>query len=253
MSNEPGSSSPWPSGVRQFVTTQWSLVFSARDAEDTVAAEALETLCRDYWAPLYSFIRWQGYAPAEAQDLTQEFFARLLERNYLSRLEHRNGRFRSFLLTFLKNFLLEQRGRAQAQKRGGGKTIVSIEELAEADQHVSGLSAQLTPDQIYERRWAETVLQQALAQLRTEYEDHGQGKLFATLKDFQPYDPHGPSQQQLAEKLGMTEAAVKSAVKRMRQRHRELIRAQIAQTVAEPAEIEDEMRYLRSVLERSSA
>jgi RNA polymerase sigma-70 factor (ECF subfamily) len=252
MSIEPGSSSPWPSGVRQFVTTQWSLVFSASRADDVAATEALETLCRNYWPPLYSFVRWQGYPPAEAQDLTQEFFARLLERNYLSRLEHQNGRFRSFLLTFMKNFLLEQRGRALAQKRGGGKSIISLENLAEEDQRVLDDSTQLTPDQVYERRWAETVLQQALKRLREEYENQDQGRLFEALKDFQPRDPGGPSQQQLAEKLGMTEVAVKSALKRLRQRHRELIRSEIAHTLAEPGEVEDEMRYLRAVLERGT-
>ena len=196
MSSEPNLPSAWPSGVRQFATTQWNVVLSARDGNDTAAEAALETLCRHYWPPLYAYVRRQGHPPAEAQDLTQGFFARLIERKYLSRLEHQNGRFRSFLLTYLKNFLLEQRGRAQAQKRGGGKAIVSLDQLMEEDQRGWDRSNQLTPEQVYELRWAEAVLQHALARLREEYESAGQGKLFEQLKDFQPRDPHGLSQQQ---------------------------------------------------------
>lgn len=229
------------------------MVLSARDGDDTGAEAALETLCRHYWPPLYAYIRRQGYAPAEAQDLTQEFFARLIERKYLLRLEHQNGRFRSFLLTFLKNFLLEKRGRAQAQKRGGGKVIVSLDQLLEEDQRGWDRSEQLTPEQVYERRWAEAVMQQALARLREEYERAGQGVLFELMKDFQPRDPQGLSQQQIGKQLGMTEDAVKSAAQRLRQRHRELVRAEIAQTVSAPGEIDDEMRHLRSVLERPLA
>ena len=253
MSRESDSPSACPSGARQFVTTQWSVVLSARDGDDTAAAAALETLCQHYWPPLYAYVRRQGHAPAEAQDLTQEFFARLLERKYLSRLEHQNGHFRSFLLTFLKNFLLEQRGRSQAQKRGGGKAVVSLDQLLEEDRRGWDRSGQLTPEQVYERRWAETVMQRALARLQEEYERAGQNSLFECLKDFQPRDPHGPSQQQIGEQLGLTEAAVKSAAQRLRQRHRELVRAEIAQTVSAPGEIDDEMRQLRAVLERPLA
>jgi RNA polymerase sigma-70 factor (ECF subfamily) len=196
-------------------------------------------------------VRREGHASAEAQDLTQEFFARLLERKYLSRLEHQNGRFRSFLLAFLKNFLSEQRNRANAQKRGGGKSIISLDQMAEEDHRELGASRDLNPEQIYERRWAETVMHHALRRLQEEYAAAGQAALFDLLKEFQPRDPTGLSQAQIGERLGMTEAAVKSAAQRLRQRHRELVRAEIAQTVSQPAEIEDEMRYLREVLGRT--
>jgi RNA polymerase sigma-70 factor (ECF subfamily) len=224
------------------------LVLSARDGDSATCGEALETLCRTYWAPLYAFVRRQGYPPAEAQDLTQAFFARLLERNYLARLEHQRGKFRSFLLTFLKNFLLEERGRARAQKRGGGRVIVSLDQFSEEERHLMGPVTERTPEQLYEQRWAETVMRQALHQLEAEYRAAGQDALFEELKEFQPRDPLGPTYADIGKRLKMSEVAVKSAAQRLRQRHREILREQIAQTVPTTAEVDEEIRHLRTVL-----
>jgi RNA polymerase sigma factor (sigma-70 family) len=239
-----------PSSAR-FATTQWTMVLRARDREGSESMEAWEALCRAYWPPLYAYVRREGYVSAEAQDLTQEFVARLLERNYLSRLEPQRGRFRSFLLAFLKNFLSEQRGRANAQKRGGGKSIISLDQMTEEDRLELGAPNQLSPEEMYERRWAETVMERARLRLEAEYAAAGQSALFDLLKDFHPRDPAGLSQAQIAERLGLTEAAVKSSAQRMRRKHREIVRAEIALLVSDVAEIEDEMRCLRQVLERA--
>ena len=245
----PGS---WPTSARQFVTTHWTTVLKARDGLSPDAAEALERLCHTYWPPLYAFVRREGHAPAEAQDLTQAFFARLLERNYLSHLRHQRGKFRSFLLTFLKHFLAEQRGRERAQKRGGGQNFVSLDQLTEEERHWLEPPDQNTPDQLYERRWAETVLRQALNRLQQEYEQAGQATLFELLKDFQPREPGGWSQAEIGRQLGISEVAVKSAAQRLRRRHREVLREEIAHTVTRPEEIDEELRHLREVLAGAS-
>lgn len=213
-------------------------------------AVALEKLCRTYWPPLYAYIRRDGHDATEAQDLTQEFFARLLARDYLERIRREGGKFRSFLLSYLKNFLSEQRRKARAQKRGGGCVFVSLNEPAGEDGYLLEPVDKLTPDQVYERRWAQAVLQGALGKLREEYAARGQMALFELLQDYQPREPGGRSYAQLGEYLDMTEAAVKSAVQRMRQRHRELLREEIAHTVTCPQEIEDELRHFRAVLSR---
>lgn len=250
MGESDRESSAWPTSAGQFATTHWSTVLLAREGQEDEALAALERLCRIYWPPLYAFVRRQGYPSAEAQDLTQEFFARLIERNYLAHLRHQEGRFRSFLLTFLKHFLMEQQGRARAQKRGGGREIVSIHQMVEEDHHQLEAPGQLTPEELYERRWAEALLQRALDRLHAGYEEAGQGALFAALKDFQPREPGGRSYAEIGAELGLSEAAVKSAAQRLRQRHREIVRDEIAQTVTRPEEIEGEMRHLREVLSR---
>jgi RNA polymerase sigma-70 factor (ECF subfamily) len=241
----------WPASARQFATTHWTTVLQARDGHSPEAAESLEKLCRTYWPPLYAFVRREGHAPPEAQDLTQAFFARMLERNYLSRLEHQQGRFRSFLLTFLKHFLAEQRGRARAQKRGGGQSLVSIDQFTEEERQLLEPADPNTPDQVYERRWAETVLRRALDRLQGEYEQAGQSALFERLKVFQPRDPAGLSQAEIGRQLGMSEVAVKSAFQRLRRRHSEILREEIAHTVTRPEEIDEEIRHLRKVLARA--
>lgn len=233
-----------------FATTHWSVVLAAKQGDASAVAVALEKLCRTYWPPLYAYIRRDGHDATEAQDLTQEFFARLLARDYLERIRHEGGKFRSFLLSYLKNFLSEQRRKARAQKRGGGCVFVSLNEPAGEDGYLLEPVDKLTPDQVYERRWAQAVLQGALGRLREEYTARGQMALFELLQDYQPREPGGRSYAQLGEYLDMTEAAVKSAVQRMRQRHRELLREEIAHTVTCPQEIEDELRHFRAVLSR---
>lgn len=239
---------PASGSAQWFATTHWSVVLAAKQSDSSQAAAALEKLCRAYWRPLYAYIRRDGHDATEAQDLTQEFFARLLAKDYLQELHHQKGKFRSFLLAYLKNFLSEQRRRAGAQKRGGDCVFVSLDAPAGEDGYLLEPVDELTPDQVFERRWAQAILQTALDRLREEFTGRGQAALFERLQDYQPHEPGGRSYTQLGGELGMTEAAVKSAVQRMRQRHRELLREEIAQTVARPEEIEEELRHFRAVL-----
>jgi RNA polymerase sigma factor (sigma-70 family) len=231
-----------------FASTHWSVVLAAKDGKSPTAGEAMEQLCRVYWPPLYAFIRREGYDDANAKDLTQEFFLKLIERDYLQHLRHQRGRFRSFILTLLKNFLLEQRGKARAQKRGGGKVFVALEQDGEDGAYLNEPVDNLSPDQLFERRWAQAVFQRSLNRLREEYFASGRGPFFDLLKDFQPREPGAPSYAAIGAQLGVTEAAIKSAVQRLRQRHREILREEIAHTVANPAEIDEEIRHLRDVL-----
>ena len=223
---------------------------AAKQGDSSEADAALEKLCRAYWQPLYSYIRRDSHDVTEAQDLTQDFFARLLAKDYLQNLRHRDGKFRSFLLAYLKNFLSEQRRKVGAQKRGGGFVFISLNEPSGEDGYLLEPVDELTPDQVFERRWAQAVLQKALERLRGEFVARDQGALFEMLQDYQPHEPGGRSYAQLGSELGMTEAAVKSAVQRMRQRHRELLREEIAHTVARPEEIDEELRYFRALLGR---
>lgn len=237
-------------GPQWFATTHWSVVWQAKQDDASTGDAALEKLCRTYWPPLYAFIRREGHDATEAQDLTQEFFARLLEKDYLGHLRDQRGKFRSFLLAYLKNFLSEQRRKAGAQKRGGGCGFISLDAAAGEEGYRLEPVDELTPDQVFERRWAQTVLQAALNRLREEYSARGQTALFDRLQDYQPREPGGQSYAQLGAELGLTEAAVKSAVQRMRQRHRELLREEVAHTVTRPEEIEEELRHFRTLLGR---
>jgi RNA polymerase sigma-70 factor (ECF subfamily) len=236
---------------RWFVTTHWSVVLTARQPDSPQAAAAMEQLCRTYWPPLFAFIRRDGRTVAEAEDLTQEFFARFLEKDQLAHLRHQRGKFRSFLLTLLKHFLAEQRNRARAQKRGGGQAVLSLDQLREEGAHGLEPADHFTPDQAFDRRWAEIVLQQALNRLEQEYAQAGNAALFAHLKDFQPHAPGGLSHAELGARLGKSEAAIKSAALRLRRRHREILREEIAHTVTRPEEIDEEIRHLLTVLGRS--
>ena len=233
-----------------FATTHWSVVLAAQDGDSPAASEALNDLCRAYWPPLYAYIRRQGHDVTEAQDLTQEFFARLLERDYLARLDRQRGKFRSFLLAFVKHFLSEQREKAGAQKRGGGQTLLSLDAGEGEEGYLSEPVDELTPEQIFERRWVQTLLQRAFDRLTAEYVRANQAALFAALKDFQPRQSGSLTYAQLGAHLGTTEAAVKSAMQRMRERHREILREVIAQTVSSAKEVEEEIRHMREVLNR---
>src|SRR6185369_17765431 len=220
----------------------------ARTRDSQQGEQALEKLCRTYWPPIYAYIRRDGRDVPDAEDLTQEFFGRLLAKDYLQRLDQQQGKFRSFLLAYLKNFLSEQRRRAGAQKRGGQCTFISLDEPVGEDGYLLEPVDELTPDQVFERRWAQAVMQTALDRLREEYAARGQAALFQRLQDYQPREPGGKSYAQLGEEFGLTEAAVKSAVQRMRQRHRELLREEIAHTVTSPEEIDEELRHFRALL-----
>jgi RNA polymerase sigma-70 factor (ECF subfamily) len=224
---------------------------AAKGGDAETANAALEQLCRNYWPPLYAFIRRKGYNEAEAKDLTQDFFLRLVSRDFLQRLRHQRGKFRSFLLTFLKHFLLEQQGKARAQKRGGTKTILSLEAMKEEGSYLQEPVDAFSPDQVFELRWAQTIFQVALNRLREEYAATGKAELFDFLKDFQPRESGAPSYAEIGATFGMTEAAIKSAVQRMRARHREILRREIANTVTRPDKIEEEIAHLRAILSRT--
>jgi RNA polymerase sigma factor (sigma-70 family) len=232
-----------------FVTTHWSVVLAAH-GQTPAANEALEKLCRTYWRPLYVFVRREGYGPEDAQDLTQGFFARLLERRDFEAVRREKGRLRSYLLVALKNFLTNERHRARAIKRGEGKMLIPFDELVLHDSADLGLVENLTADRIYERRWALTVLEQVLARLKEEYRAAGPATagLFDRFKELLADDPDRPSQVQIADEFGMTENAVKQAFHRFRQRYQQILRDEIANTVAVPGDIEDELRHLIAVL-----
>jgi RNA polymerase sigma-70 factor (ECF subfamily) len=231
-----------------FASTHWSVVMAAKNGDDTGATAALEKLCRTYWPPLYAFIRRDGYDESEAKDLTQEFFLKLIERDYLQHLRHQRGKFRSFILTLLKHFLQEQRGKAGAQKRGGGKVIISLDQLAADGPCADEPADHFSPDHAFERRWAQTVLQTVLNRLREEYAALGKAAFFDVLKEIHPADRDAPSYAEIGDRFGMSEVAVKSAVQRMRRRHRELLREEIAHTVTRPEDVDEEIRHLRTVL-----
>ena len=235
-------------GSSAFVTTRWSVVLAAQ-GKSAEAEEALEKLCRTYWWPLYSFVRGHGYSPEEAQDLTQGFFEMLLERKDLDAVRREKGRLRSYLLASLTNFLGKARRRELAIKRGGRQPPVSLEELLAREQAGVEPADGASADRIYERRWALTLLEQVLTRLAEEYRAAGSSRVFEELKQLLTDEPGRPSQAEIARRLGMTENAVKQALHRLRQRYRLLLCDEIAQTVAEPADVEDELRHFISVLQ----
>jgi RNA polymerase sigma-70 factor (ECF subfamily) len=227
-----------------FAPTRWSVVLAAGGTTSVPAQDALATLCQAYWYPLYAYVRRQGHAPHDAEDLTQEFFRRLLEKQYLAGIRQEGGRFRSFLLTALKRFLANEWDRSRARKRGGGQTVVSLD-CAEAESRLNLEAAHdLTADRIYERQWAQTLLEQVLAELRAEYNAAGRGALFDAIGGSLSQPRGAMPYADIAVRLNTTEAAVKMAVRRLRARYRELLRATIAQTVSDPEEIEEEIRHL---------
>jgi RNA polymerase sigma factor (sigma-70 family) len=233
-----------------FATTHWSVVLTAQ-GESPAAREALEKLCRIYWWPLYGFVRRRGYNPEEAQDLTQSFFAQLLERKDLHTVRQEKGRLRSFLLASLKNFLAKTHRRAMAFKRGEGRPLVPLEELLAREQADLEPADALSAERIYERRWALILLEQVLARLQEEYRLGGPAaaELFERLKQILTEEPGRPSQAQIAQELNMSENAVKQAFYRLRQRYRLLLREEIAHTVAVPGDVEDELRHFIAVLQ----
>jgi RNA polymerase sigma factor (sigma-70 family) len=235
-------------GGAAFTTTHWSVVLEAQ-GESPAAQEALEKLCRTYWRPIFAFLRRQGLPPEEAEDITQGFFAQLLERRKFNALRKEKGRLRSFLLGALKYFVADEQRRAMAVKRGKGQRLIPLEEL-HADEGIDmEPSEPMTAEMIYERRWALTVLERVLSRLKDEYVAAGNAALFDALKELLPDEPGSPSQAEIAARLGMSENAARQAFYRFRQRYQALLREEIANTVATPGDIEDELRHLITVLE----
>jgi RNA polymerase sigma factor (sigma-70 family) len=235
-------------GAIAFATTQWTVVLNAQ-GESPAAQEALEKLCRTYWWPLYGFVRRQGYSPEEAQDLTQGFFAMLLERRDFDAVRQEKGRLRSYLLASLKNFLAKAHRRATTIKRGERRPLVPLDELLARERADLEPTDALSADRIYERRWALTLLEQVLARLGEEYRVAGSTRLFEELKQLLADDPDRPSQAEIARELGIAENAVKQAFHRLRQRYRLLLREEIAQTVVAPDDVENELRHFIAVLQ----
>ncbi len=235
-------------GPALFVTTHWSVVLAAGLNESDVAGHALEQLCRTYWYPLYVYTRRRGYGVEEAKDLTQEFFFRLIQKNYLGDVVQGKGRFRYFLLAALKHFLADEWDKATTQKRGGGHFIIPLDELNPEDRYHLEPRDDETPERAFERRWALTLLEIAIARLREEFQLAGKAASFDELKVFITGDRPDLSYAEVAARLGTTEAATKMTVTRMRQRYRALLRAEIANTVQDTAEVDAELRELAKVL-----
>lgn len=233
-----------------FATTHWSVVLAAAKCNSSVGIGALEKLCQRYWYPLYAYVRRRGYSPEDAEDLTQEFFARLLQHNWVADAQRSKGRFRSFLLMVLNRFLANEWDKIRAQKRGGGVPTIPIHMDTAETRYSLEPATTTTPEQIFERQWALALLDQVLLALRAEYQKGGKSALFDALKpslvgrsETQPY-------AELAASLGMTEAAVKVAVHRLRERYRRRLQAEVAHTLASPSEVDSELRHLFRVLAR---
>jgi len=234
-------------GAVAFATTHWSVVLTAQ-GESPAAQEALEKLCRTYWRPIYSFVRRKGIRPEDAEDLAQGFFALLFERKDLNTVRKEKGRLRSYLLASVKHFLADESRHAMAVKRGKGQRLIPLEEIRERECIDVERSDRLTAEQIYERRWAFTVLEQVMARLRDEYRSAGNLRFFDQMKEMLMDEPDRLSQAQVASEFDMTENAVKQAFYRFRQRYQTLLREEIAHTVATPSDIEDELRHLIAVV-----
>jgi len=247
MADTPNSNSaPFRDGG--FATTHWSVVMAAGKGDSPEAADALEQLCRTYWYPLYAFVRRQGHGTPDAEDLTQEFFTRFLAKEYFGRADPALGRFRSFLLACLKNFLREQQRQARRLKRGGGQTIISWDSRTAEERYRLEPADPITPEQVYDRRWALTLLATVLARLAEEQSDAGKEQIFVQLKDHLWGEGREASYAEMAERLGMTEGAVKVTVHRLRRRLRDLLREEVAQTVATTGEVDEELRHLIGVI-----
>jgi RNA polymerase sigma-70 factor (ECF subfamily) len=231
-----------------FVTTHWSFVLAAGGGDTTGARRALEKLCQTYWYPLYAYVRRRNFSPPDAEDLTQEFFARFLEHDWVANADREKGRFRTFLLSAMNHFLANEWDKARAQKRGGGAPLLPLEFDTAETRYCREPADSVTPEQHFERRWALTLLELVVNRLRAEYEQDGKGELFTALHPCLVGERTSQPYEELARKLALSEGAVKSAVHRLRQRYRQLLRDEIAQTVAGPGEVEEELRHLIAVL-----
>ena len=244
MSKQPDVLAPaW-----QFTSTHWSVVLAAGGTASPAADSALEQLCRTYWPPLYAFARRRGHPPHDAQDLTQEFFARLLEKDFLQAVDRSKGRFRSFLLAAMEHFLAKEWRRTRAQKRGGGFTFISTDAESAEQLYLQVPASTLTPERLFDQQWAVTLLDQTLNRLRAEFVATGKEAVFEGIKIFLTGEKRAASYAELAVTLGTTEAALKMAVSRMRRRYGELLRAEISSTVSGPEEVEEELRALFGAL-----
>lgn len=235
-------------GPRVFATTHWSVVLAAGDGESEPSRRALEVLCGAYWYPIYAYVRRKGHPPEEAQDLTQDFFARLIARNDFRLADRAKGKFRGFLLSRLDYFLAREWRRAHRQKRGGQFTFISMDEHLPEERYQLEPADHDTPEKQFLRQWALTVLKQAMNALQTECEANGKGALFREAKGLISGERHGTAYTDISRSLGMAEGTVRVAVHRLRQRYGELLRSEVAHTLATEEEVDEELRYLFQVL-----
>jgi RNA polymerase sigma factor (sigma-70 family) len=242
--NSQHSSQPTSAPGDIFATTHWTVVLAAGRRRTPQSDRALEELCRAYWFPLYAYVRRHGHSKEDAEDLTQEFFARFLGKNYLASLSAERGRFRAFLLAALKHFLANEWDKSRRQKRGGGVTPLSLDWQTADTQFQIAATAGPSPDRAFDREWAVTLLAQVIERLRAECEADGRARQFAELKIFLTAGKGELSHADAAQKLGLGETAVRVAVHRLRKRYRQLLRDEIAQTLADGADVDEEMRAL---------
>jgi RNA polymerase sigma factor (sigma-70 family) len=233
---------------KQFHTTHWSVVLAAGEEGSEQAHAAMSRLCQTYWFPVYAFIRKKGHSPEQAQDFTQEFFAGFLEKNYVAKATRQRGRFRVFLMSSVQNFLHNQHDKAQAQKRGGGQQFLSLDYRDAEERYQVEPIEEIDPTKIFEQQWAATLLETVLSRLKDEFAAEGRAGLFEELQAHLWGDATSIPYPRLAEKCGLTASNVKTIAHRFRQRYRELLREEIAQTVAKPGEVDDEIRHLMRIV-----
>lgn len=246
-----GDHAPTESGPAQspiFATTHWSVVLEAGEQSSPQAQLALTRLCKTYWLPVYAFVRKRGHSPEQAQDLTQAFFANFLEKQHVTKANRERGRFRCFLMTSVENFLRNENDRARAQKRGGGRQLLSLDEQDAEARYLCEPTTETDPAKAFEQRWAATLLETVLTRLQAEFGATGRSELFEALQAHLWGDAESTPYPELAERFGLTLANVKITAHRLRQRYRELLREEIAHTVALPGQIDDEIRHLMQVV-----
>jgi RNA polymerase sigma factor (sigma-70 family) len=235
----------------QFTTTRWTLVLAAKSRDDPAGSDAFGRLCERYYQPLYSYLRRRGWTPEDAQDLTQGFMARLIEKEVLRHADPARGKFRAFLLTSLEHYANNEHVRAAAAKRGGSQSFLSIDLDAAEERYRSAPRDDLTPERLYERRWALAILERALDALRTECRANGRDAFFDAVHERLIGESHTAAYREIAEQFGTSESAVKVTVHRMRRRYRELVRAEVAETVEGEDAVDDELSYLLAALGRA--
>jgi len=235
-------------GAEPFAPTQWSMVLRAQERNTPLAQHALEQLCRVYWYPLYGFVRRSGYDVATAEDLTQDFFVRVTQKDFLHSVDRSKGKFRSFLLASLKNFLANERARSRAAKRGGGRLNFSLDAEMAENRFKAEPFHEATPEKAFDRTWAMTLLDNALARLKQEYVERGSADLFDAVQPYLSGDRDQSDYAAVAARLNTTEAAIKMAVVRLRRRYGQMLRAKVGQTVASEAELNEELRHLFTAL-----
>ena len=246
MSHHPASSTHVDGS--QFAATRWSVVIAAGGEAGVQRRRALEELARAYWVPLYAFIRRRGVGAAEAEDLAQGFFAQLLEKNSLARVDRELGKFRSFLLASLKNFMADEWDKGRRQKRGGGVKLVAIDTVDAEERYGESPADDMTPERVFAQRWALAVLEQVMVRLRQAYQERGQGALFEALRGSIAGSAESQSYAEIAGRLSMTEGAVKMAAHRLRGEYRKVLREEIGETVSDPAMIDEEIKFLMDSL-----